>query len=194
MSSVGVWQADAQAGPDGELVRRVLGGERGAFEGLVRRHQDRLYRHALGMVGDPDVAADLVQDSLIRGYTHIDRCNDPDAFGGWVFRILRNRTLDYLKNPRRSEQSLDSSALSARSPSDPHRRAEATDIGEAIEQALDRLPVDQKEAFLMKHVEDRSYEEMSELLDASVSALKMRVKRAREALQVVLEQYESAGL
>lgn len=175
---------------DAELVRRVLDGERNAFEGLISRHQDRLFRHAMGMTGDGDVAADLVQESFIRGFTKLSSCHDPAAFGSWIFRILRNRSLDYLKNRRRKELPLEKGAYRMESGEDPDRSLSAAEAGRAIERALETLPEAQREAFLMKHFDDRPYEEMAEILDASVSALKMRVKRAREAMQVVLEDRE----
>ncbi|HST62609.1 MAG TPA: sigma-70 family RNA polymerase sigma factor, partial [Longimicrobium sp.] len=69
---------------------------------------------------------------------------------------------------------------------DPLRSLERTELGRVVDEALARLPEAQREAFLLKHVEGRSYEEMADLLDAGISALKMRVMRAREALQDLL--------
>ena len=66
---------------------------------------------------------------------------------------------------------------------------ERSELSEEIKRALDRLSPDQREAFILKHVEGWSYEEMSERLEVSVSALKMRVHRAREELQTLLESY-----
>ena len=172
---------------DGELVGRVLGGDRGAYAQLIEGHQQRLFSHAFRMTGDSDVAADLVQDAFIKGFSRLKSCNDPNLFGAWVFRILRNRTLDYLKNRRRSEVPLEKGAYSMASDEDPSERVEASEIAVAIEGALATLPDTQREAFILKHVEDQSYEEMSDELEVSVSALKMRVMRARESLQAVLE-------
>jgi RNA polymerase sigma-70 factor, ECF subfamily len=177
---------DDDASPDGRLVERVLTGETEAFAVLVRRHQTRLYRHALGMVLDPDVAADLVQDSLVKAYTRLGKCRDRSKFGTWLFRILRNRCLDYLKERRRKDLPLDEHhrtlAAGGGPASDLQRRA----LADAIDRALAELPDAQREAFLLKHVQDLTYEEMAEVADASVSALRMRVLRAREALQEIL--------
>ena len=81
---------------DGNVVARVRAGDRDAYRILVRRYQDVLYRHALRMTGAADVAADLVQSALVKAYTHIDRCRDPERFGAWLFRILANRCKDHL--------------------------------------------------------------------------------------------------
>jgi RNA polymerase sigma-70 factor (ECF subfamily) len=170
---------------DAELVARVLAGDRERYAELVARYQTVLYRHALGMVGSPDAAADLVQDSLVRGYTRLTDCQDPARFGAWVFRILRNRCLDYLKDRRRQTVPLEEGARFV-ADDDPESDLDRAETRRAITRALGCLPEAQREAFLLKHVDGRSYEEMAEMLDASVSALKMRVMRAREALQVAL--------
>lgn len=175
-----------EAESDAEDVRRVLRGDSAWYEVLVRRYQEPLYRHAYGMLGDPDAAADLVQDSLVKAYTRLDTC-DPDRFAAWLFRILRNRCKDYLKSRRRRDVPLlDDGPHAAPLSDDPVVTLERTELGKVVADALARIPEPQREAFLLKHVEGRSYEEMAELLDAGISALKMRVMRAREALQELL--------
>lgn len=171
---------------DGEIVRRVLGGDRESFRLLVQRHQDMLFAHALRMTGQGDVAADLVQASLIRAYTRLDRCRNPEKFGAWAFRIVANQSKDYLKNVRRRNVDLESVEPPA-AEDDPGEDLERLDLRRRLDRALDTLPADQREAFVMKHEEGRSYEEMAELLSVSVGALKMRVHRAREALVELLE-------
>lgn len=171
---------------DAVVVERVLAGDREAYATLVRRYQEVLYRHALGMVGEPDAAADLVQDSLVKGYTSMAQCNDPARFGAWIFRILRNRCLDYLKNRRRQTVPLEEDTAPAPSREDPEQDLHRAELRRTVTGALETLPEAQREAFLLKHVDGHSYEEMAEMLGASVSALKMRVMRAREALQALL--------
>jgi RNA polymerase sigma-70 factor, ECF subfamily len=173
---------------DEELVGRVLAGERDAYEVLVCRYQARLYRHALGMVLDGDVAADLVQDAFVNAFRRLDRCRDRSSFGTWVFRILRNRCLDYLKERRRKDLPLDHHHDLAVGGDGPESNLERRVLGETIERALEQVPDTQREAFLLKHVHDLTYEEMAEVVGASESALRMRVLRAREMLQTLLEE------
>lgn len=178
---------------DGELVARVLAGARDEYGELVRRHQAALYRFAVGMVGSADAASDLVQDSLVRGFTRLQSCNEPDRFGSWAFRILRNACLDYLKNRRRRDVPLDDDAPFT-SADDPGAYVERMDLQKVIGSALATLPAPQREAFLMKHVDDLSYDEIAAITGSSVSALKMRVMRAREALHSMLVDRETAGM
>jgi RNA polymerase sigma-70 factor, ECF subfamily len=177
--------ATPEAPDDAEVVARIVAGEREAYEFLVRRYQEPLFRFALGMTGSPDAAADLVQDTLVKGFTSLKACREPRRFGAWIHRILRNRCLDYLKRNRRHvpvERAALVSAPEIGADLEVHR----DEIRTALFAALTELPDAQREAFLLKHLEERSYEEMADQLGASVSALKMRVKRAREALQAVL--------
>lgn len=182
-------EADPSARDEGdaEVVARVLRGDREAFRILVRRHQDMLYAHALRMTGHGDVAADLVQASLVKAYTSLRRCRNPDKFGAWAFRIVSNRCKDYLKNVRRKDVGLEDAAPVAGS-RDPEEDLERAELRLRLGRALAQLPAEQREAFVLKHEEGRSYQEMAELVGMSVGALKMRVHRARETLREVLEE------
>lgn len=170
---------------DAELVDAVLGGRREDFAELVRRHQATLFRHARGMGIGRDAAEDLVQDAFVRAYTSLSGCRQPERFGLWVFRIFRHRCLDHLKDIRRRTVPLEDVTLFS-DRGRPEAEAARTELRDDLVQALDGLGDDLREAFLMKHHEDRDYEEMADITGASVSALKMRVHRAREALQQAL--------
>jgi RNA polymerase sigma-70 factor, ECF subfamily len=177
---------DVNSPSDAEVVARVRGGDEEAYRVLVRRYQDVLYRHAVRMTSSPDVATDLVQSSFIKAYRHIHRC-DPARFGGWIFRIVSNRTKDYLRSRGRRDVSLEDAPVQ-QGEDDPAQDLDRKELRGVIERSLAQLPDEQREAFVLKHVEGRSYEEMSGLLDASVPALKMRVHRAREALRALMQE------
>jgi RNA polymerase sigma-70 factor (ECF subfamily) len=170
---------------DGELVRRVLAGDTDAYESLVLRHQEGLFRYARGLGIAADAAEDLVQDALIRAYRYLRTCADPEHFEVWVFRILRNAALDWLKDVRRRGVSTDDVILLHKGP-DPEEAAVRSELRANLENGLARLPTDLRDAFLMKHLEGFSYMEMQQITGASLSALKMRVLRAREILREAL--------
>ena len=177
--------------PDAELIGRILGGERELYARLVTRYQETMFRHAAAMVGDHDAAADLVQDSFVKAFTRLDTC-DPERFAAWLFRILRNRCKDWLKNRRQHTAPLQDDAHAAGEGDDPGVALERTELGRVVETALLRLPPAQREAFLLKHVEEMEYEQMSMVTGAGVSALKMRVKRACERMRRMLTEGEDA--
>lgn len=171
---------------DAELVRAVCRGDREVYGVLVTRHQERLFRRALGLVGDADLAADMVQDAFVRAYTGL-RSADPDRFAAWLHRILRNLCLDEVRAPRHRVAELPDDLSSAL---DPARDLEQRAASEALGQALAALGPTLREAFVLKHVDGLSYQEMAEYTGVAVGALKMRVKRAREALQRLLQPME----
>lgn len=169
---------------DEQLIAEVLAGSEERFTPLVERYQGQLFRYAYGMVGDRDAASDLAQDALVTAYRKLATCQQPDRFASWLFRILGNRCRDFLKDKRQQTVPLDTFQHEA--DSDTAERLASVEIGTRIEGALLELPEAQREAFLLKHVEELSYDEMAERSGASISALKMRVMRAREALQELL--------
>lgn len=167
----------------------VLAGDQEAYGILVRRYKDVLYRYAERMTGRADDAADVVQQAFIKGFRSLDRCRDPERVGGWLFRIAVNLCKDQLKGRAKREVSIEAAGPLKATRGLPEEGAERAEIREEIYRALQSLSDEQREAFVLKHVEGWSYEEMAEKLDTSVSALKMRVHRAREQLQELLENY-----
>ncbi len=174
---------------DADAVRAVLSGRTEDFAVLVRRYQDVLYAHAERMVGQADDAADLVQRAFVRGFERLDRCREPERVGGWLFRILANACRDHLKSRRRRDVSVDVLPPLPDPEALPEAEAGRAEVRRRLSAALDRLDPEQREAFVLKHVDGRPYDEMSALLGVSVPALKMRVHRAREELQTILEAY-----
>jgi RNA polymerase sigma-70 factor (ECF subfamily) len=178
---------DSKGADDALVIERVLAGEIQLFSELVNRHQAALYRHAVGMVLDHDVAADMVQDAFVRAYTNLRQCRDRERFRAWLFQTLRNRCLDYLKEARRKNVRLDDAGPFLDPAEGPADIVERKRLRSQLMDALAQLPEAQREAFVMHYVEEVPYETMAELLDAKVSALKMRVMRAREALSAALQ-------
>jgi RNA polymerase sigma-70 factor (ECF subfamily) len=174
---------------DAAVIARVLSGDKQSFEHLVRRYQHLLYRHAVALVLDHDAAADMVQDAFVRTYVNLRECRDHSRFRAWLFRTLRNRCLDHLKEAGRRNVRLDDVVEpQVDSAEAPGAVVERNELRAGITRALAQLPPTLREAFVMHYVDDIPYETMAELLDASVSALKMRTLRAREALKSALSQ------
>ncbi len=177
---------------DGTLVLAVLDGDAEAFGALVRRHQDAMFRYAVRMCGDRDDADDVVQSAFVRAYRNLAQCREADRFAAWVRQIVMNecRTVLATRGRRSRWFVIDEAVLAAAESPAPAAGPEGPDLGR-IEQALGTLTPDLREAFLLKHMEELSYEEMARLTGAGVSALKMRVKRACEQLREQLESHDA---
>jgi RNA polymerase sigma-70 factor, ECF subfamily len=167
---------------DEEVVAAVLSGATERFALLVHRHQEALYRQACSMGVDADTAEDLVQDALVRAFEGLDGWREQGRFRVWVIRILRNRCLDHLKSAPTQRNHPLHPTLPDRS-GGPERDQERRALGALLEEAMRRIAPEQREAFLLRHVEGFSYEETAEITGASMSAMKMRVHRARDALR-----------
>jgi RNA polymerase sigma-70 factor (ECF subfamily) len=170
---------------DQQVIAAVLAGDRDAFAVLLERYSDPLYRHALGMTGSPDVAEDILQQSFIKAFSHLAEVRG--RFDAWLFRIVANGCKDWLKNIRRTHVSYEEDDQPSTFAT-PEEDLDRSELRRDLDRALAKLAPSLREAFVMKHVEGRSYEEMAELLHTTVGALKMRVHRAREALQALLEE------
>ncbi|HEY5220223.1 MAG TPA: RNA polymerase sigma factor [Gemmatimonadaceae bacterium] len=181
----GITSVVDQDASDQLVIQQVLAGKRDAFRLLITRYSDPLYRHALCMTGSPDVAEDVLQTSFIKAYQHLSEVRG--RFDAWVFRIVANGCKDWLKNIRRSHLSYEEDDQPSQHAT-PDEELDRTELRSDLDRALGSLPASLREAFIMKHVEGRSYEEMADLLGTTVGALKMRVHRAREALQALLEE------
>lgn len=170
---------------DALLVRRVLDGDPRAFTTLVDRHLQPCLRFATRMLGSRHDAEDATQEALLRAYRALVTYDPESSFRTWLFAILVNRCRTaMLQRSRYLRRVLtDNDAMLGAVSGDGGLSAE---LRVEIERALAQLEPEQREAFLLKHVEQLGYEEMSAVTGVGVSALKMRVKRACERLQDLL--------
>lgn len=172
--------------PDQTLVQHVLSGNVEYYAVLVERYRTQLARYAVSLCGDSDVAADAMQESFVRAFNSLASCRDPAKFRSWFTRILTNQCHN-MRTRTRTHVALDDVDAAASEGADAHLTS--SEIGHAIERALDALTPEQREAFVLKHIEGYSYAEMAELLDSAVDALKMRVYRAREIVKEQLQDF-----
>ena len=172
--------------PDSVVVQAVLAGDVNRYAELVRRYQNRYARYATQLLGSADDAEDAVQDAFVRAYDQLAQCRDPDNFAGWFFLILRNRCFAQRRRIRRHSDLDAVPALPAVDTVEaPLEQAERR---QALQQALKRLTKEQREVFVLKHVEELSYEEIADRIGTTVAALKMRMHRAYDRLRELLRE------
>ncbi|MEO8139833.1 MAG: RNA polymerase sigma factor [Gemmatimonadota bacterium] len=176
---------------DAELVARVRRGDLAGYAELVTRHRSSLERFAYHLLGSREDAEDALQDTLLRGYRAIDRCEQPERVRSWLLQILINRCRTRLT--RREPIVRDAAADQALDRAVVPDESEGAAWREEIQRALAALAPEQREAFLLKHVEELTYEEISALTAVTVPALKMRVSRACERLRQLLKDVYHAG-
>ena len=172
---------------DGDLVRRALDGDPSAFTSLVDRHAPACLRYAARLLGNREDAEDATQDTIMRVYRALGDYEQRTPFRTWLFAILVNQCRTSLLHRSRRERRVTADA-------DRMERAAGPDQTDSLllrvelQAAIDGLPSDQREAFLLKHVEQMEYAEMATISGVGVSALKMRVQRACQRLQLTLDR------
>jgi RNA polymerase sigma-70 factor (ECF subfamily) len=172
------------------LVRAAQSGDVRAFASLVDAYYARCLRFALHMLASRGDAEEAVQDTFVRVYRALPTYVEQESFEPWLFRILANRCRSAGARERRRAEFLEYGEIPDRPSEGRHDMAIAW--REEISRALGELPPEQREAFLMRHVEDLSYEDMAVATGAGISALKMRVKRACDSLRVRLTEDDDA--
>lgn len=179
------------ADADGVVVARVLAGDADAFAVLVSRYHGRCLRFAERALGERADADDAVQQAFVRAYDALGRYDDRGRFGAWVLAIVAGecRTLAAAR-ARHTRRVVGGDELLRQvpAPASDAARDTALDVGARLERALARLEPRLREAFLLRHVEGLGYDEMRAATGAGTSALKMRVKRACDALRALLEE------
>lgn len=170
------------------LVDRARSGDEQAFEALVRLHQDRAYRVALRMTGDPQDAQDVVQDAFVRAWQGLPRYRGDASFGTWLTRIVINRCHNARRGVRPSSTLPDDDDMRWSSPGS-DREVLASHGRDAAVQAVAALPYDQRAALVLHTFDGLTHAEVGRVLGISESAAKVRVHRARRTLIARLQEW-----
>jgi RNA polymerase sigma-70 factor (ECF subfamily) len=174
---------------DMALVSQAAQGDDRAFATLVDRYYPRCLRYAMNMLGERSDAEEALQDAFLRAYRALARYEERERFEPWLFRIVLNCCRTFAARRLRYSRPLvsaDEALATMPAPQSADDRA----LQEEIRSALAQLPAEQREAFLLRHVEGLDYEQMARVTGAGVSALKMRVKRASDRLQALLKELD----
>lgn len=179
---------------ENELILFSQQGNKDAYGMLVKRHMKRAYHTALAMVGSHDGALDLSQDAFVRAYHAIKKLNTESKFFTWYYRILKNLCLNFLRDKSRRSKPF--------SEVDEHLleriKDDVEDASESLEKkqmqrqvwkAIHSLKPHEKEVIILKDFEDRSYKEISELLECPLGTVMSRLYNARQALKEKLKGY-----
>ena len=183
----------ADAADDRALLARHTAGDRDAFGELVARHRDRLWRVALRTLGDPDDAADAVQDALVSAYRSAASYRGDAAVTTWLHRITVNACID-LARRRASRPTAPLTDDHVRAAGAVDGSYDASDAASAVVAALRQLPVDQAAAVVIVDVEGFSVREAAEILGAPEGTVKSRCARGRARLAELLSELAPGNL
>jgi RNA polymerase sigma-70 factor, ECF subfamily len=170
--------------PDADVVTRVLAGDSALFELVMRRYNRLLFRLARGIVRDDDEARDVVQAAYVRAYYHLDQFRGPAGFKAWLARIAINEALSRARRaPALSDTEQQVLALPDLTEVGPEHAAASRDLLRILQAAIDRLPEEFRQVFMLRGVEQLRTAETAELLEIKPATVKTRFHRARRMLQ-----------
>ena len=170
------------------LVRRAQQGDRPAFMALVEHYWGRLYRWLLGLARCPHAAEDLAQDAFLRAWTMLDTFQAGTSFRAWLFRIGGNRFLDTRRGPRGKPTRPLPASLSQHEPG-PVGVVIAQECQAQVEQAIARLPLPLRSAFLLRTQEGMPFAEIAHTLGVTEETVRWRLFKARQQLLRELREY-----
>jgi RNA polymerase sigma-70 factor, ECF subfamily len=181
---------------DRDSLRRHLAGDREAFGELLARHRGRMWAVALRTAGNPEDAADALQDAALSAFKAAGNFRQDSAVGTWLYRITVNACLDRLRRQaaRPTVHYPDpDSPVWRQATADPVDMAEQRELRLVLEQALAQLPVDQRAAVVLVDVQGLPVEEAASVLGVPVGTVKSRCARGRGKLAASLRELRNPG-
>ena len=180
---------------DQELVSMAKAGNHSAFEQLIHDNQTRIYNLILRMVGDPEDALDLCQETFLNAWKGLSSFNGDSSFSTWLYRLASNLCLDFLRSKKRRQDTMgtplslddeDTPPPPADTGLKPDEHLERKERSLALHRALAALPEHHRQILILRELSGLSYQEISDTLELDLGTVKSRLTRARIALKKVL--------
>ncbi len=183
---------------DEELMLRVQAGEKACYDILVGRYKVRLFNYLLRMVSDPDVAEEVAQDAFVRAYINADKYRTIARFSTWLYTIATNLVRNRFRKKKRRPPVLslffkatpDGEEMVHEIPDpspNPEQIAVGHDLERLIAQATEQIPERYREPFLLREVNQLSYEEIRAVTGLKLGTVRSRINRARTHFRKVIE-------
>ena len=186
----------------GGAVERARSGDSDAFRLLVEQHSRAIFRLAFRMTGNEQDAEDVVQETFLRAYKQLDRYEARSSFSTWLFRIASNYSLDLIRMRKRHEEKRERGSkaeerdilqtISVNAPG-PDRIAHSNQVQARVNEALNELSDQERTAFVLRHFEGLSIDEIGETLGTGTNATKHSIFRAVQKLRRSLEPLVSTA-
>src|SRR4051812_10771773 len=187
---------------DGELVTRASAGDRRCFDELIVRYQRQAVAVSYRLLGNSQDALEVTQDAFLKAFNSLGTIQKPEAFGGWLMRIVSNLSLNFRRGRKNKQQLPLDDLLGTSEPStanvsgsdsmaqsgDPLKRLESEEMGRKLQEALNQLPEKQRLAIVMFTIEQMPQKQVAETLECSVEAVKWHVFQGRKKLKEMLKE------
>ena len=170
-------------------IARARQGDADAFSHLVHSYETSVYRLALRMCGNPHDAEEVAQEAFVAAWKGLPSFRGESKFSSWLYQLTTNAAINFLRKEKRHRGAVpleDGAELAAEGT--PQQAAEAAELREALQQALDSLTPEHRQIFLLRQMRQLSYEEIGQLLGLESGTVKSRLNRAKKQLRQILLQ------
>lgn len=179
---------------DYELVQAGAAGDNAAFEELISRYKNLVFSVVLRMVNDAEDANDLAQEVFIKTYRNLDKYSPEYKFSTWIIRIATNTVIDFRRKKRPETVDLDEMIFEPSDEKTPESKYLASESKNELSAIIEKLPDMYKMPIVLYHIEDMSYQEISDILGISLSKVKNRIFRGRKILKdIIIKNKEKEG-
>lgn len=179
---------DKKEDVDAQVIELIAKGDEQAFEQLVHKYQQAVFNTIYRYIGNQDDVQDLAQEIFIKVWRNAGKFKGKSKFSTWLYRIVVNHCINYRRKNKRKYVSLDELTEQGKTPEslkvepDPEQRRKV----ELVRKAVDELPERQRMALVLAQFEEKSYKEIAEIMNVSLSSVESLIFRARSALRVKL--------
>jgi RNA polymerase sigma-70 factor, ECF subfamily len=171
---------------DEKIVERVRNLDRDTYAIIIERYQDKLLRYAKNLTKDQDTAIDVVQASFIKAFVNLNNFNIKQKFSSWIYRIVHNEALNILKKYPRETPLLDT--MDFKSDEDIEENFAKDEIKIKVTKCLKNIPLLYSEPLSLYYIEDKSYEEISDILKLPKGTVGVRIKRAKILMKKICQK------
>ena len=172
---------------DEELVALVCNQDQEQYRELVKRYQDKLMRYAIGLIQDEDKAADVVQQAFIKAFVNLRGFNTKKKFSSWIYRIVHNEAINYIKKYQKeisleANLWLEQSLVSNNNVEEDFDRKQARKV---LYLSLQKLPLKYRSPLVLFYLEEKTYEEISDVLRIPVGTVGTRINRGKKLMRTI---------
>ncbi len=180
------------------LIEKSTKGDIGSFEALIQPYQKKAFNIAYRILGNVEDASDVTQEALIKIYKSLDKYQGRSSFSTWVYSIVNNTCIDYMRKNKKTNVVYLDQEIQARDGSykmeiademnTPEYLFEKQETQKMVQDAINQLNVDHREIIVLRDINGFSYQEIAEMLNCSEGTVKSRISRARAHLKLLLEK------
>jgi len=171
---------------DEEIVEKVRSNDRNLYAVIIERYKNKLLRYATNLIHDEDRASHIVQDSLVKAYINLNGFNTKKKFSSWIYRIVHNEAMNIIKKYQKEVPMLDD--FDFESEENITKDFEQKETSAHVEKCLKSIPLIYSEPLSLYYLDEKSYEEISDILRIPMGTVAIRMSRAKKLMKHICQK------